>query len=57
MDMEFEQFKELMKQTTENLKKMNQAQSYMRWQFGSPEWYKEFVSALYEAEGWTNSHC
>lgn len=58
MDMEFDEFRKLLEQTTENLKKMRASQQYMRWQFGSPFYYEEFLSEMNETiEGWVSSHC
>lgn len=57
-DMEFDEFFELMKQTTANLKKLNEANEHMRWQFGEPEEYEEFVKEMDRATtGWISSHC
>jgi hypothetical protein len=60
IDMEFDEFRALLKQTAENLKKMNEAQKYMRWQFGGSdlEEFAEFVTELEEArDGWVSSAC
>jgi len=58
IEMEFNKFMILMKEVTENLKKMNAAQSHMRWQFNEPKEYIDFVAAMDEAtNGWISSHC
>ena len=58
MEMDFEEFTSLIKETTENLKKMRAAQQYMRWQFGHPFFYEEFSSEMKETiHGWMSSHC
>lgn len=58
MDYDFEHFLEQMKQTTANLKSMNEAISAMRWQFGTPKEYEDFVKAMNDAtDGWMSSHC
>lgn len=55
---DFEQFLQQMKQTTENLKQMNEAIGYMRWQFGDTKEYENFVKAMHDAtDGWMSSHC
>lgn len=57
-DMDFGEFQNLIKQTTENLKRMRAAQEYMKWQFGTPFYYEEFLSEMNETiEGWVSSHC
>jgi hypothetical protein len=56
--MDFSEFQELMEQTTENLRKMRAAQEYMKWQFGTPLYYEDFISEMSETtEGWIASHC
>lgn len=57
IDFEFDEFMKLMRETTEKLKKMNEAQAYMRWQFGDPPEYEAFVKEMDEAKGWVSSHC
>lgn len=58
MEMDFSEFTQLMEQTTENLKRMRAAQQYMRWQFGKPFYYEDFVSEMKDTmDGWVSSHC
>lgn len=58
MEMDFDDFRIIMQQTTKNLKKMRAAQEYMKWQFGNPLYYEEFLSEMNETiEGWVSSHC
>lgn len=58
IDVEFHEFFDLMKQTTTNLKKMAEAQRHMRWQFGEPKEFLEFVTELNETlDGWVSSSC
>lgn len=57
INMEFEDFIILMKEVTKNLKKMNEAQTYMSWQFGEPEEYTSFAEEMSKADGWISSHC
>lgn len=55
---EFTQFMELMKQTTDNLKKMSSIQNDMRYQFGHPQIFEDFVEALNDTQhGWVSSNC
>jgi hypothetical protein len=55
---DFDEFKGLMQKTTENLQKMTEAQKRMRWQFGDPPIYEEFVKAMDDARlGWMSSNC
>jgi putative component of toxin-antitoxin plasmid stabilization module len=54
---EFSEFQKLMEDTTAKLKRMNEMQKHMRWQFGDPQFYESFVSEMGEAEGWMHSHC
>lgn len=55
---DFYKFRELIKATTENLKKLNELQAHWRYQFDHPEWYEEFIKELTETqEGWVSSHC
>lgn len=57
---DFHQFVDLMKQTTENLKKMREAMDAMRWQFGGSD-LDEFADLRLEIEastdGWISSAC
>lgn len=58
LEYDFDKFKALVIKTTQNLKEMQAATQHMRWQFGSPEWYEEFVKALDDTkEGWVSSNC
>lgn len=58
MEMEFAEFRSMMELTTDNLKKMRGAIEYMRWQFGNPLYYEEFISEIQETiDGWISSHC
>jgi hypothetical protein len=43
IEMEFDEFMSLMKETTNNLKKMTEVQSQMRWQFDYPDTYELFI--------------
>jgi hypothetical protein len=53
-----EAFFKLMQETTKNLQEMRKAQEYMRWQFGEPEDYINFVEELDATQsGWMSSHC
>lgn len=58
IEMEWEEFIELMKQTTENLNKMTKTQAYMRWQFGEIEELNELIEAMNDAtNSWIRSNC
>jgi len=60
IDYDFYQFIDLMKQTTDNLKKMNEMQRAMRWQYGGTdnETFAGFKQELEETqEGWVSSAC
>jgi len=51
-------FKNLIQETTKNLNKLTIMQQRMRFQFGDPEWYDEFVKAVTNAqEAWMSSWC
>jgi hypothetical protein len=55
---DFYEFRALMEQTTKNLKQMSEMQAQMRWQFGEPEWYQEFIKEMNDAQlGWISSNC
>lgn len=55
---EYDEFIELMKQTTENLKKMTEAANRMRWQGIDEKAFNAFVNQLDEAkDGWISSNC
>jgi hypothetical protein len=57
-DHDYNEFFRLMKETTENLKKMREMQTDMRWQFGEPPEFEDFVRELQETrEGWVSSNC
>lgn len=60
IDYDFHQFVDLLKQTADNLKKMNEMQRAMRWQYGGtdlPE-FADFKQELEEAQdGWISSAC
>lgn len=56
--LEYQEFLELMKQTTENLKKMTAAAEAMRWQGINEEAFNAFQTELYNAQsGWVSSNC
>jgi hypothetical protein len=54
---EFQDFQKLMEEATAKLKQMNMMSRSMRWQFDEPDFYKQFVSEMNEANGWISSHC
>jgi hypothetical protein len=58
LDYDFYEFKALMAQTTENLRKMETMQRAMRWQFGEPKEFTDLVQALTDTQnGWVSSNC
>lgn len=60
IEMDFNQFKNMMKQTADNLKKMRETMDAMRWQFGGSD-LDEFAELRLEIEastdGWISSAC
>lgn len=51
-------FEKLMQETTANLKKLAKMQTRMRFQFGDPDWYLDFVDEVVNAQaGWMSSWC
>jgi len=57
-DHDFNEFMKLMKDTTANLKKMREMQEEMRWQFGEPQEFTDFLEELQETrQGWVSSNC
>lgn len=54
---DFEEFKKQMAEATALLKKMNEANLHMRWQYPMDEVFEEFQSELNTAEGWLSSWC
>ena len=54
---EFEEFKQQMAEATALLKKMNEAATYMRWQYEMDEVMKEFEREVDTANGWLSSWC
>lgn len=55
---DFHKFEALVKETTEKLRVLRKSQEHMRWQFGDPEWYQDFVNELNDTkEGWVSSNC
>jgi hypothetical protein len=57
MDYDFNEFKKQMAEVTANLKKMNEAANYMRWQYEMDEAFKEFEREVADASGWLASWC
>jgi hypothetical protein len=57
MDYDFETFKAQMEEATALLKKMNEAATYMRWQYEMDEVMKEFEREVSTAGGWLSSWC
>jgi hypothetical protein len=54
---DFEEFKKQMSETTDLLKKMNEAATYMRWQHETDEGWEKFEKEMYIARGWLSSWC
>ena len=54
---DFAEFQKLMEETTAKLKRMNMMERAMRWQYGEPNFYEQFVLEMNEAGGWISSHC
>lgn len=58
MNDKFQEFKELVEDTTANLKRMTELQEEMRWQFNDPQWWIDFEQEITDAvHGWVSSHC
>lgn len=58
LDMDFDEFRALVEQTTQNLKRLAVAQKDLRWQIGDPEWFTNLVSEIEDARtGWIASNC
>ena len=52
------EFQLLAGEVTDRLRRMSMMQNKMHWQFGDPEWYEKFVSAMDDAKGgWMSSNC
>ncbi len=57
-DFDYYEFRDRVRETTQNLKKLSEAQENMRWQFGDPHWWNDFVKEVQRAhDGWMSSHC
>ena len=57
LDYDFHTFKKQMEEATATLKKMNEAATYMRWQYEMDEVFKEFEKEVQTASGWLASWC
>lgn len=57
LDYDYEEFRKQMAEVTANLKKMNEAAEYMRWQYEMDEAFKEFEREVQAASGWLSSWC
>ena len=54
----FFDFQNAVEAATAKLRRINEMQRVMRWQFGDAEFYQEFLNALQDAqEGWMSSAC
>lgn len=54
---DFDEFKQRMEEATKLLKQMNEAATYMRWQWEMDEAMKEFEREVAIAGGWLSSWC
>jgi len=55
---DFYEFRALLKEITVKLNEATMMQNRMHWQFGEPDWYRQFVDALDNAKlGWVSSNC
>lgn len=57
LDYDFKTFKAQMSEATKLLKEMNEAATYMRWQYEMDEVMKEFEREVDTANGWLSSWC
>lgn len=57
LDYDFEEFRRQMAEATALLKKMNEAATYMRWQYEMDDAFKEFEREVDVAGGWLSSWC
>lgn len=57
LDYDFEKFRKQMNDATALLKQMNEAATYMRWQYETDEAWKDFEREMSIAEGWLSSWC
>ena len=57
MDFNFEDFKQQMAEATSLLSKMNEAATYMRWQYEMDEVMEAFKKEVEIANGWLSSWC
>lgn len=58
LDYDWDEFRKQMAEVTANLKKMNEAANYMRWQHEMDEAFQEFEKEMNEAaNGWLASWC
>jgi hypothetical protein len=57
MSYSFEEFRQQMAEATKLLAKMNEAATYMRWQYETDAEWDEFARQLAVSEGWLSSWC
>ncbi len=57
LDYDFKTFKAQMSEATKLLKEMNEAATYMRWQYEMDEVMKEFEREVDTVNGWLSSWC
>ena len=57
LDYDFETFKQQMIEATELLKEMNEAATYMRWQYDMEKELDAFQKEVNIADGWIHSWC
>ena len=57
MDYDFNEFRQQMAAATFFLKEMNEAATYMRWQWETDEAWEEFEKEMNIAKGWLSSWC
>ncbi len=57
LDYDFKTFKAQMSEATKLLREMNEAATYMRWQYEMDEVMKEFEREVDTANGWLSSWC
>lgn len=55
---DFYEFQQLAEEVTSKLNRMTMMNNRMHWQWGEPDWYEKFISAIDDAKlGWMSSHC
>lgn len=54
---DFRDFQNAIEAATAKLRRANEMQKRMRWQFEEPMFFTEFLDTLEETKGWISSHC